>query len=110
MKYCPYCGVSLSGGAASFCPECGKALCGRAEDVRRRSPSSERRAQVKRQAPRRPKRPTDESYDGYYNDVKPIDADRIGKQSDPDLVKRVACVVAGAVGVITLAVILMVVL
>ena len=24
MKYCPYCGASLVGGAASFCAECGK--------------------------------------------------------------------------------------
>lgn len=110
MKYCPYCGVSLSGDAASFCPECGKALRGRAADVRRRNPSAERRALVKRQTPRHPKRPADENYDGYYNDVKPIDADRVGKQSDPDLVKRIVCVIAGAVGVIVLAVILMVVL
>lgn len=110
MKYCPYCGVSLSGGAASFCPECGKALQGRAEDVRWRGPVSRQRAQAGRQAPRRPRKPADENYDGYYNDVKPIDADRAGKQSDPDLVKRIACVVAGAVGVIALAVILMVLL
>ena len=26
MKFCPYCGASLPGGAASFCPECGKPL------------------------------------------------------------------------------------
>lgn len=26
MKFCPNCGASLAGGAASFCPECGFAL------------------------------------------------------------------------------------
>ena len=26
MKYCPYCGASLVGGAASFCAECGKKI------------------------------------------------------------------------------------
>ena len=26
MKFCPYCGASLVGGAASFCAECGKQI------------------------------------------------------------------------------------
>lgn len=113
MKYCPYCGVSLPGDAASFCPECGKALRERkpgARDVKRKRPPAEQRRQRGRQEPRRPKNPMDENYDGYYNDVRPADADQLGKQSDPDLVKRVACVIAGAVGIIALAIVLMIAL
>ncbi len=113
MKYCPYCGVSLSGSAASFCPECGKALRAKARgshSVGRRRPSPEKKAQSEREKPQRSKNPMDENYDGYYNDVKPIDADQIGKQHDPDLVKRVIGVIAGTLGIIVLAVILMTVL
>ena len=31
MKYCPYCGASLVGGATSCCAECGKTIPVRAE-------------------------------------------------------------------------------
>lgn len=107
MKYCPYCGVSLPGDAASFCPECGKALRQRKHsipDARRRRSHAGRRLQPP------PQMPKDEHYDGYYNDVRPIDADRAERQHDPKLVQQIACVVAGAIGVIILAVILMFVL
>lgn len=107
MKYCPFCGVSLPGDAASFCPECGKALRQRKHSIpemRRRQPPASRRSQ------RPPQMPKDEHYDGYYNDVRPIDADRAERHHDPKLAQQVAYVIAGAIGVIILAVILMFVL
>lgn len=112
MKYCPYCGASLLGGAVSFCPECGKALRGRGPDPRgvRRKQSGGQKMKIEQEKRRRPKNPMDENYDGYYNDVRPVDADQLEKQIDPDLAKRVVCVLAGAVGAIVLAVILMTVL
>ncbi len=52
----------------------------------------------------------DIGYDGYYDDVQPVDAGARGEGMDPELMKRVGLVILGAVGVIGLAVILMMVL
>ena len=46
--------------------------------------------------------PMDAHYDGYYDDVPPIDADRVGERVDPALIRRIALVILGAVGLITL--------
>lgn len=108
MKFCPYCGASLPGGAASFCPECGKPLPG--------GKAAGARQQKKRPAPQKPGRtprhrpkpsPMDVNYDGYYNDVPPIDSDTRGEGLAPELLKRIGLVILGAVGAITLSVILM---
>lgn len=68
MKFCPYCGAPLSGGAASFCPECGKSLrIEKAAGTRRRKKRPPQ--QKSRQAPHhrsRPINPMDVNYDGYY--------------------------------------------
>ena len=142
MKYCPYCGAALVGGAVSFCAECGRALPSpkkTAEPVReapprpapvrrppppvkkpgRPAPSPGKPASPSRRPPsartggpyeptRRPKPdPRDEGYDGYYNDVKPIDNGHIRDRSDPALTKRIIMVAAGAFLIVILAVILM---
>ena len=44
----------------------------------------------------------DAHYDGYYDDVQPIDADRVGERMDPVLAKRIALVVLGAAAMIVL--------
>ena len=108
MKFCPYCGVSLPGGAASFCPECGKPLPIRksadARQQKKRTPQ-----QKPRQTPQRRPRPNpmDVNYDGYYNDIQPVDSDVHGEGMDPELLKRIGLVILGAVGAIILSVILM---
>lgn len=104
MKYCPYCGVSINGDAAFFCPECGKALRQKkhsALEGRHRRPSGRRRPQQ----PLRP--PVDDHYDGYYDDVKPIDADQTAPKHDPQMVKQIIGVMVGAMAVIALAAVLM---
>ena len=112
MKFCPYCGVSLPGGAASFCPECGKSLrIEKAAGTRRRKKRPPQ--QKSRQAPHhrsRPINPMDVNYDGYYDDIQPIDCGARGEGMDPDLVKQIALVILGAVGAIILAVTLMMLL
>ena len=112
MKFCPYCGASLPGGAASFCPECGKSLrIEKAAGTRRRK---KRPPQKKsRQAPHhrsRPINPMDVNYDGYYDDIQPIDSGARCEGMDPELVKQIALVILGAVGAIILAVTLMMLL
>ena len=119
MKFCPYCGVSLPGDAASFCPECGKALpikktTGTQAQKKRPLPQHKPQRKPKqppKQAPRRkPIDPMDVNYDGYYDDIKPVDAGTQGEGMDPELIKRAGLVVLGAVTVIILAAILMMLL
>lgn len=105
MKFCPYCGASLVGGAAAFCMECGRALPERDAETMERSayPPVKRRKKPLRTMPAPPKPdPMDEHYDGYYDDVQPIDADRMGERMDPKLAKRIALVILGAAGMIVL--------
>ena len=52
----------------------------------------------------------DVNYDGYYDDIQPIDCGARGEGMDPDLVKQIALVILGAVGAIILAVTLMMLL
>ena len=106
MKFCPHCGASLPGGAASFCPECGKPLPGR-----NAAGARERKKRQPQQKPlRRPVNPMDVNYDGYYNDIQPIDAGARGEGMDPELVKRIGLVILCAVGAIILSIALMMLL
>ena len=112
MKFCPYCGVSLPGSAASFCPECGKALPIKKTSVTRqqkRRPSRPRPSQTP-QPRTRPVNPMDINYDGYYDDIQPIDAGVRGEGMDPELVKRIVLIILGAGGTIILAITLMLLL
>ena len=124
MKYCPYCGASLLGGAASFCPECGRQVPQQEPDqASRQQPRKKKRSaeipplhrkkrprQEPQWPPRRKKNPMDINYDGYYDDVKPVDAGRQGERMDPEMVKKIALMLVGALGVILLAIVFMTVL
>ncbi len=135
MKYCPYCGAAIIGGAAPFCAECGKELPAAVKTTDRVSPSPKRpphtgnrrqgagkptsnksgagksRPDTRREPPRRPKPdPRDEGYDGYYDDIKPIDDGRVREQMDPELIKRIIMLAGGAFLIVIFAVILMYVL
>mgnify|MGYP003196172656 CR=1 FL=1 len=100
MKFCPYCGASLVGGAASFCAECGKQIPVHGAKSTSMPPLRKHRSigAEKRQGS------MDINYDGYYNDVKPIDAGQQRDRLDPELIKKVILLVAGALGVILLAI------
>ena len=114
MKFCPYCGAPLPGGAASFCPECGKRLPQRGPAAPKKpgkhTSKPARKAPLHQPSRRPPQNPMNENYDGYYNDVRPIDAGMRGEGMDPELVKRIVFVILGAVGIIALATILMMLL
>ena len=121
MKFCPYCGASLLGGAASFWSECGRQIprqepeqAPRPQPGRKRRPTENppsRRKKRPRQEPQRPprrkKNPMDINYDGYYDDVKPIDAGQQGERMDSEMLKKTALMLVGALGVILLAVVFM---
>ena len=88
MKYCPYCGAELIPGALSFCSECGKALPVPAERTmpQDQAPPSRQRKEKppKERKPKAPhkSKPAPEpdqpnlDYDGYYDDVPPVDLGR----------------------------------
>lgn len=115
MKYCPYCGAEIQSGAFSFCPECGKSLSGSEENL---TPVETKQEKKQRKHPhsRKPKReksadknqpkgnfvPSTEisDNDGYYDDIKPIDADRQREGVDTRLILRMALLVAGVILVI----------
>lgn len=115
MKYCPYCGAEIQSGAFSFCPECGKSLSGSEE---KQTPVETKLEQKQKKHPRsrRPKREKSadrnqskenfvpstgvSDYDGYYDDVTPIDADRQREGVDTRLILRMALLVAGVILVI----------
>ena len=121
MKFCPYCGASLLGGAASFCPECGRQIpqqepdqAPRPQPGKKRRPTEippsrrkKRPRQEPQRTPRRKKNPMDINYDGYYDDVKPIDAGQQGERMDSEMLKKTALMLVGALGVILLAVVFM---
>jgi hypothetical protein len=67
---------------------------------------------VKRPQNQRPPQPDprDDGYDGYYDDVKPVDDGHTRDRLDPELVKRAFTVAAGALILIILSVVLMYVL
>lgn len=108
MKFCPQCGAALPGGAAPFCPECGKKLKepARGGDKKHRTPHR-RNGQEVSCPDGTGQDQQDEAYDGYYDDVAPVDADQAGDRIDPALIKRILLVILGTVGVITLAAVLM---
>lgn len=123
MNYCPHCGASLPGGAVSFCPQCGEALPqGGERPVRKKSVSPQKRTTYRpagkavrhatsvNRKPRPTPNPMDKNYDGYYDDVPPIDAGWDADGLDPELVKRVTLLILGTVGLIALAITLMMLL
>ena len=114
MKYCPYCGAEILSGAFSFCPSCGESLPVLAQPSAEKSPgkvspkwekAKKERPRKRERPPRKPKRPVPPEvealdYDGYYEDVQPIDADRQREGVDTRLILRVVLLVAGVALVI----------
>ncbi|MCL2343538.1 MAG: zinc ribbon domain-containing protein [Firmicutes bacterium] len=106
MKYCPFCGAALTGGAVSFCPECGNPIPTGALRRPRKKFWEKRAAPV--QGPE--SEPPDDGYDGYYDDIVPLDNGHNRDRMAPELIKRIIILAAGAIFVVVLSVILMYVL
>ena len=114
MKYCPYCGAEILSGAFSFCPSCGESLPVLAQPVAEKPPGkpSPKGEKAKKERTRKRKRPPRKAkqlvppevealdYDGYYEDVQPIDVDRQREGVDTRLILRVVLLVAGVALVI----------
>lgn len=131
MKYCPFCGAELLAPEVSFCAECGKQLpAGAAPHTETESPpknSKKKAASARLKRKSQKSAPTErlksqsgeednqevepaDDYDGYYNDVEPIDAGSTRPGLDREMIKKIAFLILGAFLVIGLCVVLMTVL
>lgn len=129
MKYCPYCGSVLANGDALFCSECGESLAGAVPEPDvpksndkdgKRKPAKRRRKQKKPKQNRQAARDIpsfqpdgmevqeqDDGYDGYYDDILPVDEGSHGEGLDKELVKKIAALTAGALLIVAACVALM---
>lgn len=121
MKFCPYCGADLLDGTVSFCSECGKALPGeQKEEKNEKTASGSATKKTKKKKKKPPKKrkakgkptaePTevhDDGYDGYYDDILPIDEGREREGMDKGLVKKVVLIIVGVLLVVVACVAIM---
>lgn len=135
MKFCPYCGAAIIGGAAPFCAECGKPLPRNAktlpplrkpatpaagvqppkQQANKRPSQPPLRRKKSRPYPKKPSKnpsvrkpdPRDEGYDGYYDDIVPVDNGHTRDKMNPELLKRITIMSCVALLVIILSVVVM---
>ena len=121
MKYCPYCGADLPDGTVSFWMECGNALPDEKKNdvqpekkeqrpVKKKTLPKKRKRKVSKPGAETPAEKTpvvEEDYDGYYDDVLPMDTGRQREGIDRSIVKKIAILISGLVVVIGLCVALM---
>lgn len=116
MKYCPYCGADLLGGTVSFCSECGKSIKGRKTKAKseKKSPS-ERKKKTKTKGSKNeiPEEKNleegtpeivDDGYDGYYDDVLPVDENVERQGLDKQTVKNLIIIIVGVIVAISICV------
>jgi len=102
------------GGAVSYYVECGNEIKPLEGDASLETGLTKSK-HMKKKSRRKPRKPVkeqmpelvDDGYDGYYDDVKPIDSGRIQDRMDPELIKRIIIISAGAVVIVILSVLVM---
>lgn len=116
MKYCPYCGADLLGSTVSFCSECGKSINGRKTKAKsEKKPPAERKKKTKTKVPKvavpeaEPIKEgtattVDDGYDGYYDDVLPVDENVERQGLDKTMVKNLIIIIAGVIVAISICV------
>lgn len=102
MKYCPYCGADLIEDAVSFCAECGKQLpAGKTQkektkerpEIKKGSEKKKKKPNKQRQNNSGIERGKDEGYDGYYDDIRPVDEGHERDGVDKELIKKIAIII-----------------
>ena len=109
MKYCPYCGMELNDERAVFCSECGNTL---SDEVKISIEHKEKTKKEKRRKEKGNKKSNrrkatlnenniaeleqvDEGYDGYYDDILPIDEGKFRQGIDKEMLKRIIGLLVG---------------
>ena len=102
MKYCPYCGADLIEDAVSFCAECGKQLpAGKSQKEKpKEEPVIKKTGKKKKMKPIKKTESSievdpfvDDGYDGYYDDVRPVDEGHEREGIDKELIKKIAIII-----------------
>lgn len=116
MKYCPYCGADLLGSGVSFCSECGKGIKdrkARAKSEKKLPAEKEKETKTKVIKNTVPEEEhieeetaevVDDGYDGYYDDVLPIDENVERQGLDKAMVKNLIIIIAGVIVAISICV------
>jgi len=119
MKYCPYCGADLIEDAVSFCAECGKQLpVGKTQkekpkekpEIKKASKKKKKKPIKKAESSTEDETVVDDRYDGYYDDIRPIDEGHEREGVDKELIKKIAIIIGVLFVVIAACVALMYVL
>ena len=107
MNFCPNCGEKLEGIQADCCPACGcifEEESGPPKEKAKHKPTfhalRQRLAPSKRDEPEMEAGPAEDGYDGYYEDVPPMDEGRDREGIEPETVKKIAVLAAGALLII----------
>ncbi len=113
MKYCPYCGADIPDGAVSFCAECGKALPAKEEKPEKSTPVKKSSAGKKKKhkssavTDAEPQKAYNDGYDGYYEDLLPVDHGKERFETDSAPVKKIIILAVGVLVVIGLCVLML---
>ncbi len=126
MKYCPSCGAGAEQ-AAAFCMACGKAFPKRNTQNPLDYHKNGKGIKIRRGRPPKPPTPSPDDpfvdlseqeqveshtqaespYDGYYDDVQPMDDESIPTQIDRSMVKQIALLIGGALAIIIVVILIM---
>lgn len=109
MKYCPYCGVGRITGAASYCAECGEKLPVKQRKKRQAEilEKKEKGSVTKTVSDEASYIDYDEGYDGYYDDLLPVDNGNVPSGINRDLIKNILILVFAVLLVVILCAIMM---
>lgn len=132
MKFCPYCGTEVALGGIRYCTECGKELPVKKEKAekkesrkdeklqqghhgREKLPDRRTKMQEKKkeertgraEIPERKPYPDGDGYDGYYDDILPIDEGHDSEGLDRELVRKILLLLAAVLLIIGMCVALM---
>ena len=119
MKFCPYCGADLIEDGVSFCVECGKQLpAGKTQkenikvkpEIKKGSKKKKKKSAKEPESSIEGETVVDDGYDGYYDDIHPIDEGHECEGVDKELVKKIAIIIGALFVVIAACVALMYVL
>lgn len=124
MNYCPYCGAELLNKELPFCCECGKGLGvdaqvkeptgqernrpktgGMSSDSSCRQPilfRNKKRSKASTTQTEDNVKKTDDGYDGYYDDILPVDLGAQKEEGNGELLKKIAVVIIGVILIIAL--------
>ena len=114
MKFCPYCGTEIVDDASHFCIECGKAFPNKKDSVKSTNEEiitdENHNVEHEQETPisdEQLRAEYDENYDGYYDDLLPIDDGQVHFEIDRILLKKIGFLAGGALLVILLCLLMM---